>query len=191
MIPTHKIAIKLFAASDTFERSEFVPIFHHWIQAQDFPGHLLIDVADYAHVPAGPGTVLVASEANIYMDRAENRLGVLYVRKQPIAGATTFAQTLRGVLIETFKAAAKLEQDATLAGRLNFRTNEISIRLNDRLAAPNTPGNFNAVKSELEPLARELFGTTTLIENHNGSPQTLLDVRLKSTQSPDLSSFLR
>ncbi len=190
MIPTHKIAIKLFAASDTFEHSEFVPIFHHWIQAQDFPGHLLIDVADYAHVPAGPGTVLVATEANIYMDRAENRLGLLYVRKQPIAGAAKFSQTLRGVLVETFRAATKLEKDPALAGRLKFRTNEISIRLNDRLAAPNTPENFHAVKNEVEPLAREFFGTTTLIEHHNASPQTLLDVRLKSTQTPDLSSFL-
>ena len=33
------------------------------------PDHLLIDVADYAHVPNGPGTVLVAHEANIHIDR--------------------------------------------------------------------------------------------------------------------------
>src|SRR5258707_1083897 len=70
-----KINIKLFAESDNFGPTEFVPIFHHWIQNQSLPNHLLIDVADYAHVPAGPGTLIVASEANIHMDRGENRLG--------------------------------------------------------------------------------------------------------------------
>src|SRR5437660_4592029 len=96
----HKINIKLFVESDTFAPTEFVPIFHRWIQAQSLDGHLLIDVADYAHVPAGPGTLVVAAEANIHMDRGENRLGLLYVRKQPIAGATTLQDTLRGVLAE-------------------------------------------------------------------------------------------
>src|SRR6516225_4701835 len=100
---THKINIKLFAESDTFKPTEFVPIFHRWIQNQSLDGHLLIDVADYAHVPAGPGTLVVASEANIHMDREENRLGLLYVRKQPIAGSSGFQEQLRGVLAEAIK----------------------------------------------------------------------------------------
>ena len=79
----HKISAKLFAASDAFEPAEFVPVFHRWIQTRSLEDHLLIDVADYAHVPAGPGSLLVASEANIHMDRGENRVGLLYVRKRP------------------------------------------------------------------------------------------------------------
>jgi len=184
MIPTHKIAIKLFTASDTFERSEFVPIFHHWIQSQDFPGHLLIDVADYAHVPGGPGTVLVASEANIYMDRGENRLGLLYVRKQPIAG-------LLLTIAQTCQAAKKLEADPALAGRLKFRTDEISIRFNDRLAVPNTPATFETLRPDIESTACCLCGNHEFqIEHHNPSPLTLLDARIKFPQSPTLADLL-
>ena len=185
MIPTHKIAIKLFTAADTFEKSEFVPIFHHWIQNQDLPGHGLIDVADYAHVFDGPGTALIASEANIYMDRGEGRLGLLYVRKQPIAG-------LLPTIAAALQAAAKLQADPSLAGRLKFRTDEISIRFNDRLATPNTPETFDAVRSDIESAARLLDGGGSIqIEHHNPSPLTVLDVRVKFSQSPALAELLK
>src|ERR1035437_6034703 len=96
-MPLHKLNIKFFVADDTFARAEFVPIFHKWIQTQSLADHLLIDVADYAHVPSGPGSLVVASQANIHMDRSDNRLGLLYVRKQPIEGSKTFSDTLAGV----------------------------------------------------------------------------------------------
>jgi hypothetical protein len=61
-----KIAVKLFAPHAQVPEGALIPIYHHWIQNHSIPDHLLIDVADYEHVPEGPGTVLVAHEANIY-----------------------------------------------------------------------------------------------------------------------------
>jgi len=69
-----KFAIKLFVESDVFKPSEFVPLFHHWIQTQALEGYLLIDVADYAHVVAGPGTLLVSFAAGIPTAYYEKRL---------------------------------------------------------------------------------------------------------------------
>src|SRR3978361_1009213 len=106
-----KITIKLFTDTDTSAPAEFVPIFHHWIQNQSLPNHVLIDVADYAHVPAGPGTLVVASEANIHMDRGENRLGLLYVRKLPIAGAATLRERIRAVIAEAINAALTMQRE--------------------------------------------------------------------------------
>ena len=84
---THKIIVKFFVEDASRIRGEqFVPIFHAWIQQQAIPEHLLIDVADYQHVYGGPGTVLVAHEANFSMDREEGRLGLMYTRKQPASG---------------------------------------------------------------------------------------------------------
>jgi hypothetical protein len=189
---THKINIKLFAESDTFKPTEFVPIFHRWIQTQSLDGHLLIDVADYAHVPAGPGTLVVASEANIHMDRGENRLGLLYVRKQPIAGATgTFREQLRGVLLEAIKAAVKMEDEPDLAGRLRFKPGEISIRLNDRLNSPNTVETFNAVKADVTAVLDELFGPgSTTIEHANASsPLQLFTIRAMLKTSATMPKF--
>ena len=88
MTVPHKLIIRLHATADPFGPADFVPVFHRLIQADALPGHLLIDVADYAHVPNGPGTLLVAREANVHMDRSDGRLAMAYVRKLPVTAAT-------------------------------------------------------------------------------------------------------
>src|SRR5216683_2708414 len=41
-----------------------IPVFHSWIENRAEDDELLIDVADYIHVPAGPGVVLIGHEGN-------------------------------------------------------------------------------------------------------------------------------
>jgi hypothetical protein len=187
----HKLTIKLFAAGDTFAPAEFVPVFHRWIQTQSFADHLLIDVADYAHVPAGPGSLIVASEANIHADRNDNRLGLLYVRKLPIAGAKTFTETLSGVFGYALAAALKLEQDEALTGRLKFRTDEIAVGFNDRLLAPNSPETI----AEYHPLVTSFFtevfpGEKITVEPSSKSPKELIDLRVKSAGSRNIAALI-
>lgn len=185
----YKIAVKLFATDDSFPRDQFIPIFHRWIQSQSVEGHLLIDVADYAHVAAGPGTVLVSSQANFHMERGENRLGLCYWRKLALPGS--FAQRLAGVLAETIKAAMKLEAEPTLNGRLRFRTDEILIRLNDRLLAPNTPQTFADSREDFRAVAGNLFAGRAFTMKTNDSPLALFEVRLHCEQSPPIAELAR
>jgi hypothetical protein len=155
-MPTHKIAIKLFATEASgLGAADVVGVLHSWIQQKAIADHLLIDVADYDHVHDGPGTVLVAHEANFSTDRAGGRVGLLYVRKQPAPG--DFRQRLGQALSATFDAAALLEDDPRLNG-VRFRTDELLIRLNDRLNAPNTPQTFAAVKGDVEAVLCERLG---------------------------------
>jgi len=182
-----KISIKLFAVNDDFGHSDFVPVFQHWMQKHSFADHLLIDVADYAHVPAGPGTVLITSEANLYTDRAGNRLGLLYTRKLPLEG--TFGDRLRAVLSSTIKAATMLEAEPTLAGRLKFRTDEWLLRINDRLLAPNTPETFAQVKPDVEAVAKVLYPGETVTLDCKPSGLTLFEVTVKASVSPSLGEL--
>jgi hypothetical protein len=175
----HKLIIKLFAETDTFAPAEFVPIFHRWIQTHALADHLLIDVADYAHVPAGPGTLVVASEANIHMDRGDNRLGLLYVRKLPIAGATNLHETLVGVLGYARAAADLMEKDPALDGRLKFRKDEISLRFNDRLNMPNTPEAFASVQAQVQTVFDQALAGATKIQPVDLLTQKLLTVEIK------------
>src|SRR5689334_10419959 len=81
------INVKLFVqdpASVNLER--LVPIFHRWIQDQARE-EILIDVADYRHVPAGPGVLLIGHEANYSVDNTGLRLGVRYNRKAASSGS--------------------------------------------------------------------------------------------------------
>ena len=71
------MSVKFYVEDDSsLGAHEFVPVFHSWIQNHAVPEHMLIDVADYAHVHNGPGTLLVAHEANFYTDRIDGRLGL-------------------------------------------------------------------------------------------------------------------
>jgi hypothetical protein len=182
-----KIAVKVFASSGEFPPDQFVPIFHRWIQGQSVEGHRLIDVADYGHVINGPGTVLVSSEANFYMDRAENRLGLLYSRKLAMPG--DFRERLCGAVREAIKAAAKLEAEPLVKGKLKFKTDEILIRLNDRLLAPPNEQTVAAARDDVRGAAEIFWGKAAQIES-KFTPLTLVEFRVRSNENLSLATLL-
>src|SRR6478609_8604290 len=111
---SHKLAVKFFVENGAeAPLEEFVPVFHRWIQGKLLEGHQLIDVANYAHVHEGPGTVLVSHEANIHADLGDGKLGLLYIRKQP-GGGSSFRERLRSTFGFALKAASTLEEDSAL-----------------------------------------------------------------------------
>jgi hypothetical protein len=138
-----KLSFKLFIDQppESLDLERFVPIFHSWIQTRAIADHLLIDVADYAHVHNGPGIVLVSHEANYSLDTRGGRAGLTYQRKQPIPG--TFAERLGAAFHSTQQAASLLSQ------HVRFRTDESELRICDRLRAPNTSQTFESVKPDL------------------------------------------
>src|SRR5271156_2593553 len=77
-----------------------IPIFHSWISGRVFET-MLLDVADYRHVPGGPGLVLSGHKGDYSVDNTGNRLGVRYNRKTPIDGDSRDAlrQAAREALI--------------------------------------------------------------------------------------------
>jgi hypothetical protein len=145
--PTQRVCVKVYAAEDSIPDSTFVPIFHEWIRdrALDL---VLLDVADYTHVPDGPGVMLVAHETTFALDRSDGRFGLLAQQRRPISGdaGDAIATTLRQALL----VADRLEADRRLAGRLAFDRASIRIEANDRLRSPNGDSGFNA----LEPYVR-------------------------------------
>ena len=186
-----KLIVRLYAAADPFEPADFVPVFHRWIQNASLAGHLLIDVADYAHVPDGPGTLLVASEANVHMDRSDGRLGLTYVRKRPVAGADTFERVLHAVFTDALLAADLMERDPDLAGRLRFDTAEVSVRFNDRLLAPNTPEAAAAFTPAVQALAERVFGGPVTVSPHGVGSRQMLDLRVTSAEAPPVATMVQ
>ena len=160
------------------ELERLVPIFHRWIQEQS-RDELLIDVADYRHVPAGPGVILIGHEANYSVDNAENRLGVRYKRKAPFAGSNKdrFAQAARAALT----ACKALESDPTLEGTLRFNGQEVEISINDRMLAPNDNATREALQGEFQTFYRKLFAESEFaLTFANGDARRLFSVSAKS-----------
>lgn len=110
---------------------EIVPVFHKWIREGASNG-LLIDVADYKHVPNGPGIMLVGFEEDYSYGEADGRrvLSVVVKRPDGLALRESAAVAIRRLL----DAADRLEREPALIGRLRFDASQIEIALLDRLA---------------------------------------------------------
>jgi len=184
----HKLQLKIYATPDSAKAVEpeaLIPVFHRWIKDHVLP-ELTIDVANYGHVPDGPGVVLIGHGSDYFIDEGEGRLGLLHNRKRSGPAA---AERLSDLARRTFHAATLLEKDPSLGGKLKFATNELLFRINDRLAAPNTDATFGALRGEIEALGKTLFGGAVELERVGG-PKELFAVRISSGASVSLASLL-
>jgi hypothetical protein len=180
-----RFGVKLFAAQtpeDVLKRA--VPVFHRWIQNHTVPG-VLVDVADYGHLPKSPGVVLVTHEANFALDATEGPLGLLYTRKIPLEG--TLEARVKAASVVVLEAASQLEGAPEFEGKLRFRTDLLLWLSNDRLSVPNTEDAWAAVRPALTAVFAPLFGEGTSIGREASDPRRRLTVRVTSPSPVGLS----
>jgi hypothetical protein len=191
---TVKYELKWFLddASDV-ELEEFIPVFHDWIQTQQL-AELLIDVADYRHVPQGPGVVLIAHDAHYVMDLTDARLGLLYSRRRETHPSRCAIQSienrLRSVWHCALTACQRLEAHPLLRGRLQFRGNELLLRCNDRLRAPNTTTAYDALCQHLTPFLATLYPGQRVEMEHMHEHTSRLTVGIKVPEFLDVDTLL-
>jgi hypothetical protein len=80
-----------------------------------------------------------------------------------------------------------LEQDTT--GKLHFRSNELSLRLTDRLRALNDDASFAEAKTEVEQLFGRVYGGTVSVERL-AEPRGPLGLSVKTTAARSLEALL-
>ncbi len=149
------INVKLFVEGNlAIDPSRFINVFHEWIQNKSMP-ELLIDVADYCHVPAGPGVLLIGHEGDYSMDNTGNRWGMRYNRKLSLDG--TNVDRIKQAFTAAANAAKKMESHFASDSPLKFSRTELEIFVNDRALAPNTPQTIEALNKDIES-----FATTTI-----------------------------
>jgi len=181
-----KLGVKFFVEQpNAVPLTDFIEIFHGWIQATDGIYH---DVADYSHMQSGPGVILVANDANLHIDETGGRRGLLYSRKAPLSG--TNQEKLRTVFRLALENCRKLEEEPALRGKIRFTANEAAISLNDRLLGPNTEESFQELKSDVEPFAKQLFGDAEVRFEREEAPRQRLNVHLKTSAAVDLRKTL-
>jgi hypothetical protein len=183
-----KLQLKIFVTPDSARAvapEAFIAVFHRWIKERLLP-ELVLDVANYIHVPEGPSVALIGHGSDYVIDEGGGRCGLLHNRKR--AGKPP-AERLADLVRRTLHVATLLEREPSLTGKLHFATNELLFRVNDRLLAPNSDATFAAIKGELEALAAKIFpGTVELARV--GGPKDLFAVRLKSSSSAALATLL-
>ena len=182
------INIKIYVDGDlSVDVAQFIDIFHEWIRTEALD-EMLIDVADYRHVPAGPSVLLIGLEADYGMDNADHRYGLMYNRKAPLDGSNEerFCHALRAAVHVCQMLEAKFGDN----GSLKFHRQEFDFLINDRAIAPNTPETFNACKSELEASLQKVLGHSDFSLEHNDDPRKRFCVKIKVAKPIDFSALL-
>jgi hypothetical protein len=173
-----KLNVKLFVKQlNDVPLTDFIEIFHGWIQATDGIYH---DVADYSHMQGGPGIVLVAREANVSIDETGGRRGLLYSQKTPLPG--TNQEKLCAVFRAALDNCRRLANEPALKGKLDFRFDEAEIIVNDRLSAPNTPEFFGLLRPDLEAVAGRLFYNVGFALQHKKDSRQRLSVVIRALE---------
>ena len=181
-----KLDVKLFVEQpNTVPLADFIDIFHGWIQATDGIYH---DVADYSHMHAGPGIVLVARDANLSIDESDNRRGLLYSQKSPLSGSNQ--EKLRALLRCGLENFSKLEREPRLAGKFKLLGDEAVIAINARLTASNTEESFAEVAPEIEAVAKNIFSGSEIRLEREPDRRRQFAVRVKASRSISTDELL-
>lgn len=183
-----RIALKLYAEPASVPpHAKVLETWHSWLKEGTLgrdgrTPEVLVDVVDYGHVRHGPAVLLVGHESDYALDESEGRPGLLYVRKR---AEDVPSQRLSDSLRRTVRAAMLLESAPLLAG-LRFRTNEVLMRVLDRLNAPNDRATWDADKSEIVRVMTAALGPGTEVDHVPGDSRGPFTVRVRSGASRPL-----
>ncbi len=183
------VNVKLLVKNpEQVELEPLIPIYHRWIKDRIFE-EMLLDIADYRHVPEGPGVVLIGLQADYAVDNLGGRLGVRYNRKAPLDGENQqrLAQATRAAL----NACRQLESEESLDGKIGFGGRELEIFFNDRALAPNNEESRRAVEKELREFCAKLFAGKECEIAFDSDPRRLLRAFVKAKQGASAAELLK
>ena len=170
------VNVKIFVEGELpVDPEQFIAVFHGWVQEQAAEC-VLIDVADYSHVPEGPGVMLIGLEADYSIDHTGGRWGLLYNRKAARDGSN--ADRIGDALRRAAGACLKLEGQFSTDG-LTFTRSEFDLIINDRALAPNTSETWEAARPEIEAALSSVMGHTTFSLEQHADPRCRFGVSVQ------------
>jgi len=150
-----RIQIKIAAdAPAGLSLDPFLLIFGRW-RKEKHPADW-VDLADYAHLPRGPGIVLVGQRCNVAFDLADPGPGILYTAKKGLAGS--HAERLGAAFEWCLDLSKRLTGEPEFPKDVRLRTGSLELRFNDRLETPATPETDAELRPAVEQVLNKLFG---------------------------------
>ncbi|MCG8424897.1 MAG: hypothetical protein MJE77_43990 [Proteobacteria bacterium] len=183
-----QVRVKISARQSEFDQEPLIAIFHRWIRENRLGDHLLIDVADYRHVPEGPGIMLIAHEAHLGLDEGNGQLGMMYARKRDAIGEVgpRLAEAF-GVVLTACDALVK---EPSIAGTLDFDVGRVEIHVMSRLVAPNTAETFDAFRPLVSEFLAALYSGADIALHHLNQPRRPFGVRAEIAGEHQINDLL-
>lgn len=183
-----QINIKVFTTENsTVNYTNFIKIFNRWMEEADSEDYL--NYADYSHVDAGPGVLLILKQANYSIDNAYHQHGFLYNRKHDVEGDNS--EKIRQALTETLSKCELLEASEELENAIHFNGGDILFMINNRHIAPNTAETADAIQADLEPVLKQMYGGDNFtIERTSEDARERFAVRISANSDKPISELL-
>ena len=170
-----QVAVKLLARGPV-EQEPLIAVFHRWIRQALIPDHLLIDVADYRHVPEGPGVMLIAHQAHLALDEGCPGVGLSYGRRRDAFGEAE--SKVRDALSWAAFCATLLEREGGYSGILS--PNDVVISIRSRAVTTDAVAASKELKEVVNALAGPLWaGEVTVTPGQD--PRRLTQVRVRAS----------
>lgn len=182
-----RIAVKIFTTNPEsgVELQPFIPLFHRFIQQGSLEG-LLVDVTDYAHVPNGPGVVLIGHDVDYGIDSLGGRTGLLTVRKR--AGDLTLEALLADTLRRALRAVQAIEEDGS--GKIHFALDRVEVQILDRLYAGNDAAGYELARTDVDAVASRVFAGASLSRAAADDGRKPLTLEIAAAEAADAKTLL-
>ncbi len=186
-----RLDIKLFLTLEPgFTQDEvwtrLIAVFGRWRHDE---GEELVDLQDYAHVPNGPGIVLVSKRWVLSIDWSDGQPGVLLSTRRGLEGTLSerFARATRVLLEKTGRLLAEEE----LKEVVKPRCGELSIAVNDRVLYPDPDAADAELRPEVEKLVTKLYAPASCeLERPSDSGSRLkYRARVQDADAPTLAEL--
>ena len=182
--PLQHVNVKFFLReTEDIDQNDILNLFHKWIQ-EDKLDDLLIDVADYWHVPEGPGVVLVAHNAFYSVDNSQGRLGLLFNRRTPVEGNTQ--EVMAHALKSARDFARLMAGEEGLEGKLILDRKSLQIIVNDRHFAQNSDETLATLQPDAEAALKQTLGERSYSFKRAPDPRARFSVEVTSDTDFDL-----
>ncbi|MBF0240075.1 MAG: hypothetical protein HQM12_20425 [SAR324 cluster bacterium] len=148
-----RINVKLY--TETAEKTKLEPlldIFQTW-KEQDSQW---LDLADYLHMPYGPGVVLFGTVRIFSFDLTDNKPGILYAHRSGLEG--TLSEKLKSVLKQSWEYSKKLADDSKFPASISKNVQQFQLMINDRTQMPVSVAHQQALQQALISALTELLG---------------------------------
>ncbi len=162
---------------DPSRTTQAIEIFHSWITRRALD-EVLVDVADYRHVPQGPGIVLVGLESNYNLSNPRGRFQLSCFNKRDAVSSDPLVRVVSRTL-----RACQLLQEAFAVPGLRFDVSQLELSVIDRRATDF--GGFDAQRlaEATQQQLSAMYGSAPVITPLEGSSRPTLSAHWSAPQT--------
>lgn len=163
-------------------------VFDRWRREEDAPSDW-VDLADYAHMPQGPGVMMAGKREHFVVDTNEPGLGVMVQTRKDLDGAVEerFLEAFRRHLT----LAVRLVGEPEWPQAIQVESGKWLVAVNDRLHFPNDDETDADLKTGLVAALDRLFGEGAYTLSRDDNPRRRYGYVVEASSAPDLGELLQ